>query len=340
MRAMLLDEPGGPLRSAEVDIPSPGPGEALLKVRSAGVGLTLAHIREARGPRVKFPRIIGHEIAGGIVEVGSGVTALSKGERCLVHFYLNCWNCKWCRIGRETLCSNLRGNVGTVVDGGFAEYVALPYQNFIPIPDELDYEAAAVTADAICTPWHVMKSRTHVKPMDDVLIIGAAGGVGIHAVQMAKLFGARVIAVDISEEKLAFCRQYGADEVINGRAQDIVEEVSRLTDGKGVEVCADFFGSPQTAEAGINALSTAGTFVIVGVEPGTFPFNISRLLREQVITGNRYCSYEEMREVIRVVARGLVKPVVTKRVALEDVEEVFDTLSRQTLLGRAAISFD
>jgi D-arabinose 1-dehydrogenase-like Zn-dependent alcohol dehydrogenase len=337
---MLLDEPGGRLRRAVVDIPTPGPNEALLKVRSAGVGLTLAHIREATGPTVKFPRIIGHEIAGDIVDVGSGVAILSEGKRCLVHFYLNCWNCKWCRIGRETLCSNLRGNVGTVVDGGFAEYVKLPYQNFIPIPPEMGYEAAAVTADAICTPWHVMKSRAHVKPLDDVLVIGAGGGVGIHAVQVAKLFGARVIAVDISEEKLALCKQYGADEVINSRTHDISQEAHRLTDGKGVEVCADFVGAPETAESGITALSTAGTFVIVGVEPGAFPFNITRLLQEQVITGNRYCSYEEMREVIQVVARGLVKPVVTKRVALEDVEEALDTISRQTLLGRAAISFD
>ncbi|MFQ5880737.1 MAG: alcohol dehydrogenase catalytic domain-containing protein, partial [Dehalococcoidia bacterium] len=168
MRAMLLDEPGGRLRRAEVDVPKIGPGEALLRVRSCGVGLTLSHIREARGPNVKFPRIIGHEVAGDIEEVGPGVEGLTPGDRCLVHFYLFCGCCKWCRVGRETLCSDLRGNVGVVVDGGFAEYIKLPAQTFIPIPDNLDYEAAAVTADAICTPWHCMKERAKVKPLDDV----------------------------------------------------------------------------------------------------------------------------------------------------------------------------
>ncbi|MFQ5879213.1 MAG: zinc-binding dehydrogenase, partial [Dehalococcoidia bacterium] len=190
------------------------------------------------------------------------------------------------------------------------------------------------------TPWHCMKERAKVKPLDDVLIIGAGGGVGIHAVQMAKLFGGRVIAVDISEAKLALCQQCGADAVIHGRDQDIAQEARRLTDGKGVEACVDFAGLPQTAEAGILSLATGGTYVIVGVEPGTFPFNITRLISgEYTITANRYCGMQEMREVIQVVAKGLVKPVVTKRVALEEVEEAFAMLANQTLLGRAAIPF-
>ncbi|MFQ5880505.1 MAG: alcohol dehydrogenase catalytic domain-containing protein, partial [Dehalococcoidia bacterium] len=156
MRAMILDEPGGRLRRAEVDVPSPGPGEALMKMRSCGVGLTLSHTRERTAPTVKVPRIIGHEVAGDIVEVGPDVDYLHEGDRCLVYYYLNCGRCKWCRVGRETLCSDLRGNVGVAVDGGFAEYIKLPAANFIRIPDELGYEAAGVTADAVCTPWHCM----------------------------------------------------------------------------------------------------------------------------------------------------------------------------------------
>ncbi|MFQ5880801.1 MAG: zinc-binding dehydrogenase, partial [Dehalococcoidia bacterium] len=119
------------------------------------------------------------------------------------------------------------------------------------------------------------------------------------------------------------------------------EAARRLTDGKGVEACVDFAGRPETAAAGIDSLATAGTYVVVGVEPGTFPFHAPRLiLGEQVITANRYCGKQELAEVIQVVARGLVKPVVTHRVQLEDVEEAFAMLANQTLLGRAAIVFD
>ncbi|MFQ5879365.1 MAG: alcohol dehydrogenase catalytic domain-containing protein, partial [Dehalococcoidia bacterium] len=232
-------------------------------------------------------------------------------------------------------------NVGVTVDGAFAEYIKLPAANFIRIPDELDYEAAGVTADAVCTPWHCMKERAKVKPLDDVMIIGAGGGVGIHAVQMAKLFGGRVIGVDISEAKLELARQYGADAVINARGESVAEAARRLTDGKGVEACVDFVGLPQTAAAGIDSLGRAGTYVIIGVQPGTFPLNITRLIGpEQVITGSRYSTKQELAETIEVVARGLVKPVVGQRVPLEEVGSLFEMLESETLPGRGALTFD
>ncbi|GBD12649.1 Alcohol dehydrogenase [bacterium HR24] len=340
MRAMVLDEYGGPFRRAEVDVPKPGPGEALMRIRSTGVGLTLQNIRLGRLGPIQFPRIIGHETAGDIVEVGPGVDDLRPGDRCVVHFYLTCGKCKWCLVGRETLCSNHRGYVGVAVDGAFAEYIKLPARNFLPIPPEVDYEAAAVAADAICTPWHCFTKRARVGPLDDVLIIGAGGGVAIHAVQVAKLFGARVIAADISEEKLALARQYGADIGINVRERPLPQAVREVTDGEGVDVCVDFVGSPATAQDGIASLGTSGTYVIIGVEPGTFPFNITQLiLPELTLTGSRYSSRQELRESIDLVARGLVKPVVGARVALEDVGQLFDMLEKGTLLGRGAIVY-
>lgn len=341
MRAMFLDEYGGRFRRGEADVPKPGPGEALMQVRAVGVGLTLQNIRLGRLDPITFPRILGHEAAGDIVEIGPGVENVQVGDRCTVYFYLTCGHCKWCRIGRETLCSNRRGNVGVAVDGAFAEYLKLPAENFIRLPHGLDYEAAAVAADAVCTPWHCLKERARVKPLDDVLIFGAGGGVGIHAVQMAKLFGGRVIAVDISEEKLDLARRYGADATINSRTRSVPNATRELTDGKGVEVCLDFVGLPQTAQEGIDSLGTAGTYVVIGVQPGTFPFNVTRLIRpELVITGARYSTKQELVETLDLVARGLIQPVVGKRVPLEEVQTLFDMLEAETLLGRGALTFE
>ena len=340
MRAMVLHGWGERLRAESRPVPDPGPGEALLRVRAAGVGLTLSHIRAGRfGGSV--PRIIGHEVAGDIVRVGPGVQESRLGERCLVYFYLNCGDCRFCRANRETLCERHRGLVGVVVDGGYAEYLCLPAENFIPIPDAMSYEAAAVTADAICTPWHCFTKRAQITPLDDVLILGAGGGVGVHGVAMAKLFGARVIAVDVSEEKLALARNAGADETIAARSEDIPQRVRELTAGKGADVCVDFAGFPATIQDGLASLSVAGTLVIIGVQQGESVFQGPALVRsEQIITGSRYSTKLEMRETIALVAAGKIQPVITERVPLDQVNDVFDLLAEERLLGRAVLTYD
>jgi len=340
MRAMVLREWGGRLLLEERPVPDPGPGEALLRVRSAGVGLTLSHIKAGRfGGSV--PRIIGHEVAGDIVQVGPGVPEERIGERCLVYFYLNCGNCRFCLANRETLCLRHKGLVGVVTDGGYAGYLSLPARNFIPIPPELDYADAAVTADAICTPWHCFTKRAPITPLDDVLIVGAGGGVGVHGVAMAKLFGARVIAADVSDAKLDLARQAGADEAINVRTQPLPAAVHDLTEGKGVEVCVDFAGFPGTIEDGLQSLAVAGRLVVIGVQTGESRFQGPNLVRsEQTITGSRYSTKLEMRESIALVAAGKIRPVITERVPLARVNDIFDLLAEELLLGRAVLTFD
>jgi len=188
---------------------------------------------------------------GDIVAVGDGGTNIRPGDRCAVYFYLNCGHCRWCHGGRETLCENHGGYVGVHVDGGYADYVVLPAGNFLPIPEGLDYEGAAIAADAVNTNWHCMRERAKISPHDDVLLIGAAGGVGVHGIQVAKAFGARVIAADISDEKLEFAKKWGADEVINVRAvNDIAEAAKKLADGKGVDAAVDYVGSSQNIYRG------------------------------------------------------------------------------------------
>lgn len=340
MRAMVLDEWGGPMTEQERPTPQPGPGEALMKVRAAGVGLTLAHMRRGLFGG-STPRIMGHELAGDIVALGAGVQSLRLGDRVGVYFYLNCGVCKWCRGGRETLCENWDGFVGVHIDGGWAEYVSLPAGNFLVLPQGLDYEAAAIAADAVCTPWHACKERAQIKPLDDVLIIGAGGGVGIHGVQMATHFGGRVIAVDVSEEKLKLCRQWGAAEVIDATQEDVTEAVMRITDGKGVDAAIDFNGSPDTFQAAIASTGRGGRAVLIGAKPGEVTFPHTQLITEEkIITGSRYSTRKELAETFELMARGAITAVIGRRLPFTEVESIFEDLYAERLLGRGALTYD
>ena len=341
MRAMVVGKWGEAFKLEERLDPQPAPGEAVMKVRAAGVGLTLVTMRTGIFGGTA-PRIMGHELGGDIIAVGDGVENVKIGQRCAVYFYLNCGHCRWCRNGRETLCENHGGYVGVHRDGGYAEFVSLPSENFLPIPGNLDYEGAAIAADAVNTPWHCMRERAQINPHDDVMLVGAGGGVGIHGVQVAKIFGARVIAVDITEEKLELASKWGADEVVNFRAiEDLAAEAKRLTDGKGVDAAIDFVGKPETFQACIDGLAVGGRAVVIGAQPGDVKVNpVNLVITEQIITGSRHSTRAELIETMDIMARGLVTPVVGKRLHFTEVEELFQDLQDEKLLGRGALTYD
>ena len=341
MRAMVVRKWGEAFKLEERLDPQPAPGEAVMNVRAAGVGLTLVTMRTGIFGGTA-PRIMGHELGGDIIEVGDGVENVKMGQRCAVYFYLNCGHCRWCRNGRETLCENHGGYVGVHRDGGYAEFVSLPSENFLPIPDNLDYEGAAIAADAVNTPWHCMRERAQINPHDDVMLVGAGGGVGIHGVQVAKVFGARVTAVDISEEKLELASKWGADEVVNFRAiEDLAAEAKRLTDGKGVDAAIDFVGKPETFQACIDGLAVGGRAVVIGAQPGDVKVNpVNLVITEQIVTGSRHSTRAELIETMNIMARGLVTPVVGKRLHFTEVEELFQDLQEEKLLGRGALTYD
>ena len=341
MKAMVIRNWGEPFVLEERSDPEPNTGEAVMKVHAAGVGLTLVTMRTGVFGG-EAPRVMGHERGGEIISVADGVSNVSVGDKCVVYFYLNCGHCRWCRNGRETLCENHAGYVGVHRDGGYADYVCLPAENFIPIPKGLDYEGAAIAADAVNTPWHCMRERAKINPHDDVLIVGAGGGVGIHGVQVAKLFGARVIAADISEAKLSLAQEWGADEIINVRAiNDFTSEIKKLTDGKGVDAAVDFHGAPETFQSCIDGLATGGRAVVIGAQPGNVTVNpINLLVTEQIVTGSRHSTRAELIETMDVMARGVIKPVIGKRVHFTEVETLFQDLITQDLLGRGSLIYD
>jgi D-arabinose 1-dehydrogenase-like Zn-dependent alcohol dehydrogenase len=345
VKAMVLREPGGPLRLEEVPIPTIGPNDALLRVRATGVGLTVVIMTAVPGRVTAFPRISGHEVAGEVVEVGAEVATVRIGDRVSCHFYLTCKVCRYCRSGRETLCPAFRGYVGMACDGGYAEYVAIPAVNLCPIPPGVSDLEAAIGVDAIATPLHACREEARVGPGDHVLVVGAGGGVGIHAVQMARLCGGRVLAADLTDPKLEAARAVGADELVDVRREDLAERALALTDGQGVDAVIDCVASRETLEAGVRALARAGRLVIIGSRPpevfGVEPtFRVDpqlMLYRGLEIHGSRYVSLAEIVETLELLRQRRVRAIVTREFPLEEAEEAHRLLRQNALVGRAAL---
>ena len=348
MKAMVLRAFGQPLELAEMPRPQVGPADVLVRVRACGIGLTVVNLLATPGRVTAYPRIPGHEIAGDIVEVGAAVRTVKSGQRVTNHFYLTCGQCKQCRAGRETLCLNQRGNIGAAIDGGYAQYVALPERNMVPIPDGVSYVDAAVASDAIATPYHACHKEARLGPGDSVLIVGAGGGVGIHMVQMARLCGARVLAADIGDDKLALAQAHGADDIIDARQAKLPDAVKALTQGLGVDAAIDIVASRATLEAALQSLAVGGRLVIIGaqpqpvygVEPGFTVNPIEFLHRGLELHSSRYVNVAEIAHTLELVRLKRIKPVVTQTFALERVEEAHELIRRNATAGRLAMVID
>jgi propanol-preferring alcohol dehydrogenase len=340
MKAMVLNGPNLPFERVERPDPVAGPGEAVARVITCGAGLTIQHAKAGRR-KVQFPRIIGHEITGEIVETGPGVAGLKAGDPVTTYFYLNCGHCRWCLTNLEPLCENTRGQVGLECDGAYAEYVKLPAQNFIKLPASLDYmkfpAEIGVITDALATPYKVLR-RGRVKAGESVAVIGAGGGLGIHQLMMAKWARARVIAVDTKPQKFDACRKAGADEVVDASQGRVVEPLLDLTNGQGVDVVVDYVSTTGTLEAGVKALGRRGRLLTLGGSGK--PFNVSAadlLNKEQDVLGSRYVTRSEVLESLELVARGEVFPLVSVVRPLEEAEAVHELVERGEVIGRAAL---
>jgi propanol-preferring alcohol dehydrogenase len=337
---MLLRGPNLPFELVERPDPVAAAGEAVARVLTCGSGLTIQHAKAGRR-RIPFPRIIGHEITGEIVEVGTGVTGLSIGDAVTAYFYLNCGHCRWCLANFEPLCGNGGGNVGLHCDGGYAEYIKLPAHIFIRLPDGLDYKNHAaeigVITDALATPYKVLR-RARVKAGETVAVIGAGGGLGIHQLMMAKWARARVIAVEIAANKFEACRRAGADAVVNPKSGDVVEALLDLTGGEGVDVVVDYVSTTATLEAGAKSLGRHGRLVTLGGAGQPFRASAMDMLnKEQELLGSRYVTRTDVVEACELVARGEVFPLVTELRPLEEAEAVHARVENAEVIGRAAL---
>jgi propanol-preferring alcohol dehydrogenase len=345
MRAMVLHALGAPLKLETVPVPAIGPNDVLLRVRATGVGLTVVIMIGVPGRVTSFPRIPGHEVAGEVVEVGSEVRHVDTGDRVVCHFYLTCGVCRFCRSGRETLCVASPGTVGMACDGGYAEYMAIPAANVTKIPPGVADVDAAVASDAIATTYHACREEARLGPGDTVLVVGAGGGVGIHAVQMAKLCGGWVLAADMSDAKLAGAQDCGADELVDVRRGDLASLVRKATDGRGVDAVIDFVASRETLEGSVAALARGGRLVVIGSRPravfgveSTFAVDPVRMLGEMhEIHGSRYVTLGEIQQTLELLRQRRIRAVIDRTFPLEGAEEAHELLRKNALVGRAAL---
>lgn len=339
MRAAVLEDFGADVRVEDEDEPKPEVGEVLVSVAACGVGLTLERARTgALGGSA--PRIVGHELAGTVADVGPGVDGWKPGDRVTASFYLTCGSCRMCAGGRETLCLNWGGFVGVHVDGGLAESIALPAHSLVRVPDSVGLDEAAIAADAIATPYHGFTARAPILPGQTVAVIGAGGGVGIHVVGMARAFGACVVAIERDQKKAQQLEDHQGCDVVWSPGDD-AEWAQRLVDDLGakVDVCVDTVASRSTLANGQGLVGRAGTLLVVGFQAGvTFELDPRALvLDEVVVTGTRYASRAEIAQSLDLVAQRRVEPVIGARFGLEDVAEAYRVMQSNEAFGRIVV---
>ena len=267
MMAARLHEAKTPLQTDEIDIPSPGPGEALIEMKACGICATDVHTAlDGTIPTVYTPITIGHEPSGVIKELGDGVRGWKQGDRVAIYPQITCGTCPQCREGRDGICINTRV-LGMHRDGAFADYIVIPVKNLVRIPDNVSFMEAAIMTDAGATPFHAVTKRGRVKPGETVAIFGC-GGLGMNAVQFCKLAGAaRIIAVDTSDYALERALKVGADITVNAGVEKPYKEVIAANGGYGVDVAFEFVGVNAVIDQAVRSLRRGGRAVAVGIGP-------------------------------------------------------------------------
>jgi NADPH:quinone reductase-like Zn-dependent oxidoreductase len=326
-----------------VPTPQPGSGEVLVRVGAVSVDLFQMVYRSGRGmPHVKLPRIMGNGIAGTIAALGPEADGVKAGERVVINNNLSCGNCRYCRAGRETLClvlNNHTSMIGAHRDGGYAEYVCVPARNCVPLPAEVSFEQACLIPNTIGPVVKACAGRAGIRAGENVLIVGAGGGMGLHAIQAARACGGRVIAAIRSTKTAAAAREAGADVVFSTQEHDTVKYVKEITDGLGADVVLDFVAQRDTLPASINAVAPAGRLVIMGYFPkgGVLETPTWLFTEEITVTGNRSAGRQDIADTVALIRQGRIKPLISRVFPLKDAGIAHRAFEAGEIVGRAVL---
>jgi NADPH2:quinone reductase len=322
MKALICSQYGPPenLRVQDMPDPQPAAGEVVVRVRAAGVNFPDALIVQNLYQFKPTPPFSpGGEAAGEVLAVGAGVSRFKVGDKVIA---LTIW-------------------------GGFAEQVLAKEDQLFPMPQGLSFEVAGSLLLTYGTCIHALRDRAGLQPGQTVLILGAAGGIGIAAIELAKALGARVIAAASSAEKLATCRAKGADEVINYREQNLRDEIKRITGGKGVDVVVDPVGGDH-AEQALRSMAWRGRYLVVGFTDGQIPrlpLNLV-LLKGCAIVGvfwgdfvarEPQAAQTDLQDLVAMLARGQIQPLISARYSLQDASKAILELSQRRAQGKLIV---
>jgi len=322
MKAVLCKEYGPPESLVIEDIPSPRPGkgQVVITVKACGVNFPDTLIIEGKYQfKPALPFSPGGEVSGIVKELGEGVNTVKVGDRVIA---FTGW-------------------------GGFAEEVVTEAAKLIPIPGDIDFATAASFTLVFGTAHHALKDRAHIKPDETLLVLGAAGGVGLASVELGKLMGARVIAAASSDEKLEVCKQHGADDVINYTNEDLRERVKTLTGGNGVDVIVDPLGG-NYSEPALRSIAWNGRFLVIGFAAGDIPripLNLT-LLKGCSIVGVFWGSFteheprhnqENLQELLTWLAEGKLKPHISATYPLERAAGALNDVLNRKVKGKVVL---
>ena len=340
MKAVVLNEHGGPevLRLADIPEPSIGPQDVLVRVRACALNHLDLWMRGGMPNRpVAFPHVLGSDISGEVAKVGASVKNVKVGQKVLLAPGTSCGQCAQCIAGRDNFCKDYV-LFGTTIHGGYAEYVKSPAANVIPIPGNMSFEEAAAIPLVFLTAWHMLFYRAHLQPAEEVLVIAAGSGVGSAAIQIAKAAGARVIATAGSEPKLRKAKELGADEVLLHQGE-FAREVKKRTGGRGVDVVFEHVGQ-ATWEQSVYSLAVGGRLVTCGATAGREGnINIGYLFARQLsILGSFMGHKGELFAVLELFNRGLLKPVIDTVLPLERAADAHRRLENREQFGKVVLA--
>jgi alcohol dehydrogenase len=330
MRAAVIHEHGGRDKLVVEEVPRPTvvPGEILVSVKACGLNHLDIFIRRGMpGVHVDLPRIGGGDIAGVVAEVGEGATGLEPGARVLLDPMI-------------TLPDGRPGALGEHATGGLAEYLAVPAENAIPLPDDVSFEQAAALPIAYGTAWRMLISRGGIKPGEHVLVLGASGGVGTGCVQIAKMKGCVVYAAASTDDKLQRLKQLGADVLINySETPEFHRVVRGMTDGRGIDVVVDYTGAGTWVKS-LKSLRLGGRLLTCGATSGHDPKTDIRFIwtRELTIVGSDGWRRGDLELLLEAVRKQTIKPIIDRVLPLHEIREGHRLLEDRGVFGKVIIT--
>jgi NADPH:quinone reductase-like Zn-dependent oxidoreductase len=345
MKAIVIDGHGGAdtLEYREIATPTVGPGEVLIRIDTAGINRFDMLVRNGNVPNasVTFPHVLGVEGAGTVAEVGTGVSGFAVGDRVVPVLTVSQGICKepvcYCAQGHDNICARF-DKLGHTRWGTYAEYVKVNQFSLLPLPDEVSFLDAATSLVAYATAWE-MARKVNLRPEDTVLINAVGGAVGSAAVQIAHMTGCRIVASAGTDEKLRRAQQDGAEVGVNYRTQDLTKEVRAATGGRGVDVVLETVGGDILRKS-LDALAYNGRLSSAGsIEPTEALIDVRRLLvRSQItLTGTHFTPKESIKQVLRFLAKGALRPVLAARFPLAEARKAHELLESRDFYGNIVL---
>jgi propanol-preferring alcohol dehydrogenase len=286
---------------------------------------------------VKYPVTPGHEIVGVVEDFGNTASGISKGDEVLVFPWIGCGECPACKVGNENLCDAPK-SLGVFQDGGYSDYAMIPNSKYLAKLDGVNPDAATSLACSGLTAYTAIKKSNQNSP--EFLVIVGAGGLGLMGVQIAKaITKAKIICVDLDDQKLETAKEMGADFIVNSKDPETAKKILSICNDKGADSVVDFVNAPPTAKLDFAILRKRGNLVLVGLFGGSIELSLVTIpLKSIVIQGAYTGNYHDMVELLDLARKGIINPVISKRYTLDDANTALEDLKARKIIGRAVIN--